>query len=71
MLYEVITQGGDADTTGAIAGMLAGALYGEAAIPQGWLKRLDPVVRREVEETTAGLIRKAPYFTTKDKGAIP
>jgi len=70
-LVGVVNQGGDADTTGAIAGMLAGALYGEAAIPQGWLKRLDPVVRREVEETTAGLIRKAPYFTTKDKGAIP
>src|SRR5512137_2103014 len=43
----VVNQGGDADTTGAIAGMIAGALYGEAAIPAQWLKRLDPTVRGE------------------------
>ena len=59
-LVGVVNQGGDADTTGAIAGMIAGALYGEAAIPQGWLKRLDPLVRGEVEVTAAELIRMAP-----------
>jgi ADP-ribosyl-[dinitrogen reductase] hydrolase len=32
--------GGDADTTAAIAGQLAGALYGIAGIPQEWLQRL-------------------------------
>ena len=70
-LVGVVNQGGDADTTGAIAGMLAGALYGEAAIPSHWLKRLDPLVRREVEETAAELIRRAPCFATTDKGANP
>ncbi|MFN4020650.1 MAG: ADP-ribosylglycohydrolase family protein, partial [Erythrobacter sp.] len=32
--------GGDADTTAAIAGQLAGAIYGASGIPQEWLERL-------------------------------
>jgi ADP-ribosyl-[dinitrogen reductase] hydrolase len=32
--------GGDADTTAAITGQLAGAIYGESAIPQQWLERI-------------------------------
>jgi ADP-ribosyl-[dinitrogen reductase] hydrolase len=32
--------GGDADTTAAIAGQLAGALYGVGGIPDTWLRRL-------------------------------
>lgn len=40
-LVETVNQGGDADTTGAIAGMLAGATYGLDAIPARWLARLD------------------------------
>ncbi len=39
-LVETVNRGGDADTTGAIAGMIAGALYGLDAIPQRWLKKL-------------------------------
>lgn len=39
-LIEVINLGGDADTSGAILGALAGALYGEAAIPPRWLDGL-------------------------------
>jgi ADP-ribosyl-[dinitrogen reductase] hydrolase len=34
---EVIELGGDADSTGAIVGALAGASAGEAAIPPAWL----------------------------------
>ncbi|HNH36214.1 MAG TPA: ADP-ribosyl-[dinitrogen reductase] hydrolase [Rhodocyclaceae bacterium] len=45
-LVEVVNRGGDADTTGAIAGMLAGARYGEDGIPARWLNVLDPAVRR-------------------------
>jgi len=41
-LVDVVNRGGDADTTGAIAGMLAGALYGAESLPQRWLKVLDP-----------------------------
>lgn len=40
-LIDVVNRGGDADTTGAIAGMLAGALYGPDALPLRWLKALD------------------------------
>ncbi|WP_153108785.1 ADP-ribosyl-[dinitrogen reductase] hydrolase [Propionivibrio limicola] len=41
-LIDVTNRGGDADTTGAIAGMLGGALYGYDAIPKRWLKALEP-----------------------------
>jgi ADP-ribosyl-[dinitrogen reductase] hydrolase len=44
-LIDVVNRGGDADTTGAIAGMLAGALYGREAIPPRWLRALDPAIR--------------------------
>jgi ADP-ribosyl-[dinitrogen reductase] hydrolase len=40
-LIDVVNRGGDADTTGAIAGMLAGALYGPAGMPWRWLHGLD------------------------------
>lgn len=40
-LIDVVNRGGDADTTGAIAGMLAGAHYGLNDIPKLWLKGLD------------------------------
>jgi ADP-ribosyl-[dinitrogen reductase] hydrolase len=32
--------GEDADTTAAIAGQLAGALYGASSIPEDWLQKL-------------------------------
>ena len=51
-----VNQGGDADTTGALAGMLAGATYGAAAIPSGWLGRLDRAVRAEIYEQTPKLL---------------
>ena len=47
-LITVINQGGDADTTGALAGMLAGGLYGTYGLPAAWLQRLDPAVQKEI-----------------------
>jgi ADP-ribosyl-[dinitrogen reductase] hydrolase len=44
-LIDVVNRGGDADTTGAIAGMLAGAIYGRDALPVRWVKALDPKMR--------------------------
>jgi ADP-ribosyl-[dinitrogen reductase] hydrolase len=35
-----VNLGRDADTTGAVYGQIAGALYGAAAIPDRWLERL-------------------------------
>ncbi|MGC2774857.1 MAG: ADP-ribosylglycohydrolase family protein, partial [Bradyrhizobium sp.] len=40
-LVRTVNQGGDADTTGALAGMLAGATYGLDAIPAHWRDQLD------------------------------
>lgn len=39
-LTEIVNQGGDADTAGAILGAMAGAHYGEGAIPERWLRGL-------------------------------
>jgi len=60
-LIGVVNQGGDADTTGAIAGMIAGAFYGIDAIPLRWLRRLDPTVRDEAEEFAVILVRLSRY----------
>ena len=55
-LVDVVNRGGDADTTGAIAGMLAGALYGEDALPQAWLNALDPQIREACESQARALV---------------
>lgn len=53
-VIATVNQGDDADTTGALAGMLAGATYGLAAIPRRWLDRLD----REVVTAIRGQVPK-------------
>lgn len=55
-LVEVVNQGGDADTTGAIAGMLAGATYGVSQIPAEWLRKLDPMVTAEIRSQLPKLL---------------
>jgi len=55
-LVDVVNQGGDADTTGAIAGALAGATYGASAIPDAWLRRLDPSVVAEIRRQVPALL---------------
>jgi len=39
-VLKAANLGDDADTTAAICGQIAGAYYGEAGIPAGWLQRL-------------------------------
>lgn len=56
ILVDVVNRGGDADTTGAIAGMIAGAHYGRDAIPEHWLKVLDKKVRASCEQQALELI---------------
>lgn len=56
-VVETVNRGEDADTTGAIAGMLAGALYGVEAIPARWLDRIEPSVRQEIEQQTHALLK--------------
>ncbi len=58
-LIDVVNRGGDADTTGAIAGMLAGACYGLNAIPQRWQRALDLNTRRACEGQARALLEMA------------
>jgi ADP-ribosyl-[dinitrogen reductase] hydrolase len=55
-LIDVVNRGGDADTTGAIAGLLAGAHYGYDAIPRRWLRALNPITRQQCEKQAEALI---------------
>jgi ADP-ribosyl-[dinitrogen reductase] hydrolase len=55
-LVRVVNRGGDADTTGALAGQLAGALYGVEGIPARWLKKLDPAVTAAICQQTPRLL---------------
>jgi len=55
-LVETVNRGEDADTTGALAGMLAGALYGAGAIPRRWLDKLAPAVVENIERQTTALL---------------
>jgi ADP-ribosyl-[dinitrogen reductase] hydrolase len=59
-LVGVVNRGGDADTTGAIAGAIAGAYHGPDAIPRRWLRALDPRVREEVEWLATRLVDLSP-----------
>ncbi len=60
-LIDVVNRGGDADTTGAILGMIAGALYGREAIPRRWLAALDPRIRESCREQASGLLMLSAY----------
>jgi ADP-ribosyl-[dinitrogen reductase] hydrolase len=63
-LIDVVNRGGDADTTGAILGMIAGALYGLESIPRRWLKSLEPGISAACRVQAQGLLRLAPYCRT-------
>jgi ADP-ribosyl-[dinitrogen reductase] hydrolase len=59
-LIGVVNQGGDADTTGAIAGMIAGAFYAGEPMPRQWLKKLDPTIKVEGMILAERLVRLSP-----------
>jgi ADP-ribosyl-[dinitrogen reductase] hydrolase len=56
ILVDVVNRGGDSDTTGAIAGMLAGAYYGVNEIPVNWRDCLDVNVLRECRDQALKLL---------------
>ena len=56
-IIETVNTGGDADTTGALAGMLAGATYGASQLPKAWLDRLDAKVADEIRGQVPQLLR--------------
>ena len=47
-VLKAVNLGGDTDTIAAIAGGLAGALYGIESIPEEWLSKL--IKREYIEE---------------------
>lgn len=55
-LIEIVNLGGDADTTGAIVGALAGARYGRNAIPADWYGAL--LARDQLEDRVEGLCER-------------
>ena len=59
ILIDVVNRGGDADTTGAIAGMLAGACYGLESIPAEWLRKMDKKVIDDCQQQTIQLLSMA------------
>jgi ADP-ribosyl-[dinitrogen reductase] hydrolase len=61
-VVRTVNRGGDADTTGSIAGAIAGARYGFDAIPRRWLQALDPDLRGELSALAEALVRKSPLF---------
>ncbi len=62
-LILAVNHGGDSDSTGSIAGNIAGALSGPAAIPVRWLEKLE--LRGAIETIAADLHRAFhdPGFT--------
>lgn len=59
-LVSTVNQGGDADTTGAISGALAGAFYGMGEIPKRWIKKMDRRIVDEVSGLAGNLLALSP-----------
>jgi ADP-ribosyl-[dinitrogen reductase] hydrolase len=53
---DVVNRGGDADTTGAIAGMLAVACYGLQSTPSRWTGKLNPQEKMACQRQTLELL---------------
>lgn len=61
-LVDIVNRGGDADTTGAIGGMILGAVCGAAALPPQWTQGLRKTVGEACVATADGLIELSPGF---------
>jgi ADP-ribosyl-[dinitrogen reductase] hydrolase len=70
-LIDVVNRGGDADTTGAILGFMAGALYGARSIPSRWLQALNGHVRQACEVQARQLLEQSPIISGAPVRFIP
>lgn len=61
-MIDVVNKGGDADTTGAITGMIAGAFYGFDSIPEIWLQSINGTVLRDCLQQAESLIELSPMY---------
>jgi ADP-ribosyl-[dinitrogen reductase] hydrolase len=59
-LVATVNQGGDADTTGAIAGAIAGAFYGPTQLPSHWVAKLAPELVSEIRDLSGRLVARSP-----------
>jgi ADP-ribosyl-[dinitrogen reductase] hydrolase len=59
-LVATVNLGGDADTTGAIVGAIAGAHFGLDAIPRRWVKKLDRALVEELAALSDKLVDASP-----------
>ena len=59
-LVATVNQGGDADTTGAIVGAIAGAYYGLAQLPRHWVRKLAPALVSEIQDLSGHLVERSP-----------
>lgn len=50
IVIEAVNDGGDADTIGALVGGLAGAMYGYDSIPTKWIEKLNPKIKKYLDE---------------------
>jgi ADP-ribosyl-[dinitrogen reductase] hydrolase len=67
-MVATVNQGDDADTTGALLGMLAGARCGASGLPSRWLERLQPATVQAITVQTQGLLA---LFDALDFNAAP
>jgi ADP-ribosyl-[dinitrogen reductase] hydrolase len=58
-VVDAVNRGEDADTTGALVGMLAGARCGASHLPRDWLLRLQPDTRQAVCDQASALVAHA------------
>lgn len=68
-LIDIVNRGGDADTTGAIAGMLAGARYGLDSIPNRWLKAIDEKISAQCSAQASALLAVSKEASLAEKVA--
>ncbi len=69
-IVGAVNRGEDADTNGALVGMLVGARDGAAALPARWLQRLDRGTVRAVTEQASALLALAPLLQPQAETAF-
>lgn len=64
-----VNYGRDSDSIAQMAGALAGALHGEAAVPEGWLKRVGRASQRDLRAVADALAGVAAEVLEHDRDA--
>ncbi|NMG67131.1 ADP-ribosyl-[dinitrogen reductase] hydrolase [Azoarcus indigens] len=65
VLVDIVNRGGDADTTGAIAGMVMGALCGETGLPRHLRQAVKAAVRGKCVRLATELLALSPGYRAR------